>query len=81
MKNVEKLKKCPSIDSAVREYIVENTVLISDEDVDNYINAVSFKELLTMYLNWVGIYGYTENIYNFFEVFVADLITEGSNNE
>lgn len=81
MKNVEKLKKCPSVDSAVREYIAENTVFSEDDDIDAYINAVSFRALLDMYLNWEGIYGYTEDIYNFFEVFVADLITGDSNNE
>lgn len=32
MKNVEKLKKCPSVDSAVREYIAENTVFSEDDD-------------------------------------------------
>lgn len=81
MTNVEKLKKCPSVDSAVRDYIVNNAVFVDDEDVDNYINVVSFRALFDMYLKWVGIYGYTENILNFFEVFVTDLITGGSDNE
>ena len=80
MKNVEKLKKCPSVYSAIKEYVLFNTGL-EGEEANVYLNSFSFKELLTMYLNWEGIYGYTENILNFFEVFAADLITGGSNNE
>lgn len=54
MTNVEVLKECGCYDD-VRESLID---FESDDNIDNYINSLSRRNILKAYLSWNGLYGY-----------------------
>lgn len=58
--NVDVLRECRFYGD-VHDYLIENNVCDND-GIDDYINHMSRTEIIEAYLNWNGIYGYTDMI-------------------
>ena len=71
MTNFERLENLPlaQFTSVLESLIDELNEEQLNENVVNYINAMSPREIIESYLNYEGIYGYTDSIINLVQSF------------
>lgn len=71
MTNFERLQNLPiaQFTSVLESFIDELNEEQLNENVVNYINAMSSRKIIESYLNYEGIYGYTDSIINLVQLF------------